>query len=609
MENVTLAVAKSYAEELLMGQGVIKGEDGKDGADGADGFSPIIVENASNTDEVYKLDITTKDGTFTTTNLVGKQGIQGIQGVQGEQGETGLQGQQGIQGIKGDKGDDGYPFLIYKQYEVGIEEFNEADYPEIGLMFMVHVWEDDKGYPVYRYTADGTDTPYSLVTHMNTEGIKGEKGDKGEDGAQGVAGLDGKDGKDGTTYTPSIGEVTTVESNVDASAGVTVDEETKEAVFDFAIPKGENGADGFSPIVTITETDNGHNVAIEDKNGVQNFEVLDGTRAYTSLLQLGLTADGTVNDIITKLSAGESALINVAEFNDKTQFPDTSSSNNMATVSVRKTNEIGRTVVEWFKKDGRYAVAVLDGTNKVSDWREYGVETKKGLAQNSQYYKIDITKKGNKYKNGVVRFSYNNGTMPCEVAIYLSYADNTGYVGCYTYTYGTNCIQSITLTGDDTNVVIGIELTKTVYGTQLVEVNDSFCTINNLTAEQFTGDVVATLLNDGSTPITELTDLGLDGSATIQNVMDKMLIGQHCILNTSRFNDKTQVGNIEYGKVEIRRLSSGMWSLWLEDVLHGDTVAHGTCSNGKFTGWHYFTTKSYVDNLIADLQAQINALK
>ena len=423
---------------------------------------------------------------------------------------------------------------------------------------------------------------------------------------------------------------------------------------------------------------------------------------YTTLSQLGLTADGTVNDIIAKLSAGESALINVAEFNDKTQFPDTSSSNNMATVSVRKTNEIGRTVVEWFKKDGRYAVAVLDGNNKVSGWREYGVETKKGLAQNSQYYKIDITKKGNKYRNGVVRFSYNNGNMPCEVAIFLSYGDSTGHIGNYTYTYGTNCIQSITLTGNDTNVVIGIELTKTVYGTQLVEVNDSFCTINNLTAEQFTGDTVATY-NDSSkeilhtdlsgnlagittvldlvnalvteyratspkkpirfvsgeitkttltdlprnygllqitvsgydvvdvsfagssfgfktlhygfvnrtsgetlfsslfweivdTPVTELIDLGLDGSATIQNVMDAMTIGQHCILNTSRFDDKTQVDNIEYGKVEIRRLSSGMWSLWLEDVLHGNVVAHGTCSASKFAGWHYLATTDYVDN-------------
>lgn len=434
---------------------------------------------------------------------------------------------------------------------------------------------------------------------------------------------------------------------------------------------------------------------------------------YTSLSQLGLTADGTVNDIIAKLSAGESALINVAEFNDKTQFPDTSSSSNMATVSVRKTNEIGRTVVEWFKKDGRYAVAVLDGNNKVSDWREYAVETKKGLAQNSQYYKIDITKKGNKYRNGVVKFSYNNGTMPCEVAIFLSYGDSTGHIGNYTYTYGTNCIQSITITGDDTNVVIGIELTKTVYGTQLVEVNESFCTINNLTNEQFTGDIVATykdfsneilhtdlsgnlagittvldLVNallteyratspkkpirfvngeitkttltdlpqtygllqiavsgydvvevsfagsafgfktmyygfvnriqgeallSGLTwrtvevPITELTELGLDGTATIQNVMDKMSIGQHCIINTSRFDDVTQVENIEYGKVEIRRLSTYMWSLWLEDILHGNIVYHGNCVSAKFVGWVKIATDDFNGQTVKSVTIDLSA--
>ncbi len=170
--------------------------------------------------------------------LKGETGPQGIQGPKGERGETGLQGPQGIQGIKGDKGEDGLPFLIYKQYEVGIEEFNEADFPEVGLMFMVHVFEEGKGYPVYRYTGDGTDTPYSLITYMNIEGIKGEKGDKGDAGEQGIAGIDGKDG---TTYTPSIGTVTTVDSNELASATVSVNEETKEAVFNFAIPKGKDG--------------------------------------------------------------------------------------------------------------------------------------------------------------------------------------------------------------------------------------------------------------------------------------------------------------------------------------------------------------------------------
>ena len=242
-----------------------KGDKGETGVNGVDGYSPTVVENANNTESDYKLDITDATGTFTTPNLIGKQGIQG---PKGERGETGLQGQQGIQGVKGDKGEDGLPFLIYKQYEVGIEEFNEADFPEVGLMFMVHVFEEGKGYPIYRYTADGTDTPYSFITYMNTEGIKGEKGDKGDTGNQGIAGIDGKDG---TTYTPSIGTVTTVESNVEASATVSVNTETKEAVFNFAIPRGKDGDRN-------ADTVNGHTVKSDvPENAVFTDTIYDDT--------------------------------------------------------------------------------------------------------------------------------------------------------------------------------------------------------------------------------------------------------------------------------------------------------------------------------------------
>lgn len=46
----------------------------KDGVDGEDGFSPTIVEDTSNTDEIYKLVITDENGTYTTPNLMGKGG-------------------------------------------------------------------------------------------------------------------------------------------------------------------------------------------------------------------------------------------------------------------------------------------------------------------------------------------------------------------------------------------------------------------------------------------------------------------------------------------------------------------------------------------------------
>lgn len=51
-----------------------KGEKGDKGETGEDGFSPNITENVDNTADVYKLDIETKDGTFTTPNLKGASG-------------------------------------------------------------------------------------------------------------------------------------------------------------------------------------------------------------------------------------------------------------------------------------------------------------------------------------------------------------------------------------------------------------------------------------------------------------------------------------------------------------------------------------------------------
>lgn len=47
---------------------------------GADGVSPTITENADNTDKIYKLDIETVDGTFTTPNLKGADGQGGTGG-------------------------------------------------------------------------------------------------------------------------------------------------------------------------------------------------------------------------------------------------------------------------------------------------------------------------------------------------------------------------------------------------------------------------------------------------------------------------------------------------------------------------------------------------
>lgn len=56
------------------------GQQGVPGQNGEDGFSPTIVPNSQNTSETYKLDITTKAGSFTTPNLKGTDGQPGNDG-------------------------------------------------------------------------------------------------------------------------------------------------------------------------------------------------------------------------------------------------------------------------------------------------------------------------------------------------------------------------------------------------------------------------------------------------------------------------------------------------------------------------------------------------
>ena len=191
-----IAVSEKYTKDSLAGAGALKGDPG-------DSAYQVAVDNGyQGTEEDWLLSLKGDKGDQ------GDPGDRGERGLPGEAGPAGAQGIQGIQGIQGEKGDDGYPFLIYKQYD-DIEEFDESDFPEVGLMFMVmqmdYYPEDPTtpiGYPVYRYTAEG-EPPYSLIVHMATEGIKGDKGDKGDTGAQGPVGPAGE----GVPTGGSVGQV------------------------------------------------------------------------------------------------------------------------------------------------------------------------------------------------------------------------------------------------------------------------------------------------------------------------------------------------------------------------------------------------------------------
>lgn len=67
--TITLTNSNTYTFEVT---------NGAKGDPGYDGFSPRIVEDPDNTADIYKLDITTKEGTFVTPNLKAEGSIDSI---------------------------------------------------------------------------------------------------------------------------------------------------------------------------------------------------------------------------------------------------------------------------------------------------------------------------------------------------------------------------------------------------------------------------------------------------------------------------------------------------------------------------------------------------
>jgi hypothetical protein len=201
------------------------GEQGPQGIQGESGFSPTIIENKDNTLQVYKLDITNANGTYTTPNLKGTGGISGAsdwseisdkpfetidnttlqvnnnvlsavvtKGDPGEQGPQGPQGPQGIQGEKGDPGEQG-------------PQGEKGDPGEQGP-------QGEKGDPGEQ-GPQGIQGEKGDTGEQGPQGIQGEKGDTGEQGPQGIQGEKGDSG-----YTPIKGTdyytATDVQAMIDA---------------------------------------------------------------------------------------------------------------------------------------------------------------------------------------------------------------------------------------------------------------------------------------------------------------------------------------------------------------------------------------------------------
>lgn len=92
---------------------------------------------------------------------------------------------------------------------------------------------------------------------------------------------------------------------------------------------------------------------------------------YTSLSQIGLTADATIDDVLAAMSAGEGLFMDTGYFtNWKTMFPYREAMDQYAYVLIIKSYNNVRNMVRWTRKDG-YAESIgsFDNTNKLVGWQ------------------------------------------------------------------------------------------------------------------------------------------------------------------------------------------------------------------------------------------------
>ena len=151
----------------------------------------------------------------------GPQGPQGPKGDTGEQGPQGLQGETGATGPQGPKGE-AFRYEDFTPEQLEALKGPKGDKGERGEQGL----KGDKG-------------DIGLTGPQGLQGIQGPKGDKGDVGPQGPQGLKGDNG---LTPNITIGNVTTLEPNQQAT--VTRRGTDANPIFDFGIPKGENGAGG-----------------------------------------------------------------------------------------------------------------------------------------------------------------------------------------------------------------------------------------------------------------------------------------------------------------------------------------------------------------------------
>lgn len=142
----------------------------------------------------------------------------------------------------------------------------------------------------------------------------------GPQGPPGPPGRDGVDGQDGQAATITVGTTTTTAPGTDAI--VTNVGDDQDAILNFSIPRGAQGergetgetgpagADGFSPVVQVSETPTGYSLIITDAEGTTGANLYngvdgqDGADGQAATITVGSTTTGNAGTNASVTNSG-----------------------------------------------------------------------------------------------------------------------------------------------------------------------------------------------------------------------------------------------------------------------------------------------------------------
>ena len=294
-------------------------------------------------------------------------------------------------------------------------------------------------------------------------------------------------------------------------------------------------------------------------------------KTYTSLTELGLTADATVEDVVSALKNGESFLAPVNTFtNYETIFPNKVPSDQWNKIHIIKGTSLPNSHIRCFSQSGACEYLANVNNTNITGWNDVSgtyidisdsIIEKLGteiLKYPVGKYRINSNATGNKFTDLPSDAESKCGTIEVNGTA----VGKSPFTDAWVYRmYKFEC-----LTGTSS------------YVRRL----DSGATAGQI--EHDTG-----WRKVGQEIYTSLADLGLDTTATINDIVAAMKDGTTFTYKTDVFDYATEYNNIQLGTVTIDKQGTGRFQVLMTDKNTGNLYVGRMDTNNLFVGWRSCT--------------------